>query len=163
MNDSHKTVCEKIYELSRFMLKETGRVVPGYFVIKEDVAILLKLPKELDQIQDNDQFKRACFQTAQMACDQIKGEALVHVTEAWTAEGSKQEMDGYKGRPSEHPNRKESVILLYVSSTGEQSAFVADLIQMADSDKRTLEEGKWITITDIPLAGDTKSCNAFLQ
>jgi len=144
------------------MLKELGKVPPGFFVIKEGAVILLQLPKQLDEIKDDDQFKRACFQTAQIAYEQLKGEALVHITEAWTVEGSK-ELDNYKGRPSEHPDRKASVILLYIGASGERSAFSANLVQMTDSNERTLEEGKWLNITQMPSEVGEIPCHSYLQ
>lgn len=163
MNEDHKNLCEKIYELSREMLKDKGHVSPAFFILQDDKVILLSLPKELDQIQDDDLYKRMCFETAQIVCEQMKGEALIHITEALIAQGSKEEMDNYKGRLSEHPKRKESIILIYISSTGERTAFVGHLVQLSDSNERTLEEGKWIDIKELPLSGDIKPCNALLQ
>jgi len=151
MEEKHKTLCENLFKAAGSFLKDDGYLNQSFFILKGDTVNIVVLPKQIINIEDPDQRKHAEFSTAMQLCRQMQGEAVIHVGEAWTVDGTKEELENFKGQPSEHPNRRESVTIIYMHISGENHLLSGHVIHLHDSNQKILENPQWITITDFPL------------
>lgn len=154
MDDLHKDLCERLFNSVSMFLKDYGFVNPAYFIVKDTILNVLILPQEFKKIEDSDYRKRVEFASALKMCKQIEGDALIHISEAWVVDSKDANIDNYKGKPSEHPARKEAVNLIYVHSNGEQKLLIGDIVKVSDTNQRTLQEPEWVDITELPLLLD---------
>lgn len=151
MNESHKILCENLFQSANSFLKDYGYVQQCFFILKDNIINVLVLPEQLNLIEDEDYRKRAEFSVAMKACKDMQGDVVLHLSEAWIVDGLKEELDNFKGKPHEHPNRKEAVNIMYLHTNGERKLLSGEIIKLSDSNQRILKEPQWITITDIPL------------
>jgi hypothetical protein len=151
MIDNHKDICEELFNAANTLLKRDGFINSRFLVIKDKQVTILILPEKLQTIEDQDHRKRTEFLMAKDMCNNMKGEALLHVSEAWSVVGSKEELLNYKGTPSDHPNRKETLNITYIGNDGEKNLLVGDIIKLSDTDQKIIISPEWVNLVSLSL------------
>jgi hypothetical protein len=148
MNEQHKEICEDIFQKATTILKNQGHIEPTFFVLKDNTITVLLLPSQLDLIQDFSEKQKHAFRIALQTYLDMGGDALIHLSEAWTVTCSVEELNTFKRHPSEHPSRIETVNLLYMNE--ENNLLTGNIIQLVDSPQKTINQPEWKNLDYLP-------------
>lgn len=147
MREQTKVELEKLYEIARNILTKDGHVSPIFFLIREIEEQTFCQPIQIVGLPyDKVMYSKAVLQLA----SQQQADGIAFISEAWTVEGpeiKKEELEEIP--PSQHPDRKEVLMIQYMSSTGEFGLLSGNILKDLIN-KPYVKDFKWqdFTVTE---------------
>lgn len=150
MKASHKNVVQSIFDTASMQLAEEGTVSTVYFIVKDDnIRPVFSDPeKQLDM----QQYSSAIVNMAH----EVNADAVILLTEQYTVNIPKEDprsqalLDGLI-KPSEQPDKEESLIVIYIEANGQSESLFGIIDQNISSQVRFIRESNWMANAKVGL------------
>lgn len=144
MKATHKDVVQKIFDTASMQLAEEGKVNPIYFIVKEDFFKPILPDPNADF--DMKQYSSAITNMAH----EVNADAVILISEQYTVNIEKTDprsqalLDGLL-KPSEQPDREESLVVVYIEANGQTASLFGTIITNVSSQVKYIKESKWMS------------------
>ena len=146
MDESHKKIVEQIFNSVSFTLSEKGKVPIMFFLIvnKTNQEKPELLPIVSVESISTLEYAKIAINTA----DEMNADAMIMIAEQAVVSKKKDDpsmnaiLSG-KIRPSEHPDKKDYITVIYMTSKGESHALISEIHEDLKGTRYTIDH-KWI-------------------
>ena len=137
MDPKHKEIAEQIYQMSTFVLAESGTDAPLAILIKDNQTIPILIPpgSEIDTAG-------YIMMSLNFAREQ-DADAILIVAGMWVVTGHIDEID-LDLRPSQQDNRQHYLNLVYMSADGSDLQSLAGKVEMDPAGTKYVREQEWL-------------------
>ena len=137
MDPKHRELAEEIYQMSSFVLAESGADAPLFILIKDNKSIPILIPPgtEIDTagyIMMSLNFAR-----------EEKADAIIVVAGMWVVTGHVDDIN-LDVRPSEQESREHYLNLVYMSSDGSELESIAGKVETDPAGTKYVRHHEWM-------------------
>lgn len=144
MKESHKDVIQKIFDTASMQLAEEGKVNPIYFIVKDDYfkPIMADPNRDFNIKEYSSAITNIAHETNADAVIFISEQFTVHLEKT---DPRKQALLEGLIKPSDQPDKKESLVVSYIRANGNTTSLFGTIITNISSQVRYIKESKWMS------------------